>query len=195
MRIVGQAAISFVSHTRSTFSFFFFVIAFVSLTSSWDRPGRRAKRSLQCSTTARIVDRKRTVPSEIDRVGIYGSIKGEDCITALYGCKISLYTGRPSGQRMKTAPPEPVFGDSVMSGPLLMSGRHLISGRQLWSLMSGRLLISGCHIILTGRILKYRDKSFRTGAVLHQKCPFSHIQKPLFTWRKKTVPSTDVLES
>jgi len=31
------------------------------------------------------------------------------------------------------------------------------------------------------RDLKYRDKSFRTGAVLHQKCPFSHNQKPLFT--------------
>jgi len=33
----------------------------------------------------------------------------------------------------------------------------------------------------TVKIVKYRDKSFRTGAVLHQKCPFSHNQKPLFT--------------
>jgi len=44
-------------------------------------------------------------------------------------------------------------------------------------------------------VIKYRDKSFRTGAVLHQKCPFSHNQKPLFTSRKKIVPFTDVLES
>jgi len=29
--------------------------------------------------------------------------------------------------------------------------------------------------------VKYRDKSFCTGAVLHQKCPFSHYQKQLFT--------------
>jgi len=42
-------------------------------------------------------------------------------------------------------PPEPVLGDSVMSGRLLISGRHL------WSLMSGRLRISGRHLILTGR--------------------------------------------
>jgi len=45
-------------------------------------------------------------------------------------------------------PPEPVLGDSVMSGRLI-SGRLLISGRHLWSLMSGRLRISGRHRILT----------------------------------------------
>jgi len=44
-------------------------------------------------------------------------------------------------------PPEPVLGDSVMSGRLLISGRHL------WSLMSGRLLISGRRLILTASII------------------------------------------
>jgi len=66
----------------------------------------------------------------------------EDCISVLCGHKISLYTGRPSGQRTEDCPPEPVLGDSVMSGRLLISGRHL------WSLMSGGL-ISGRHLILT----------------------------------------------
>jgi len=59
-------------------------------------------------------------------VGIYGSIKGEDCVTALCGRKISLHTGRLSGQRTEDYPPEPVLGDSVMSGRLLISGRRLI---------------------------------------------------------------------
>jgi len=35
------------------------------------------------------------VASNRDVVGIYGSIKGEDCVAALCGRKISLYTGRP----------------------------------------------------------------------------------------------------
>jgi len=53
--------------------------------------------------------------------------KREDCITVLCGHKISLYTGRPSEQRTEDCPPpEPVLGDSVMSGRLLISGRHLI---------------------------------------------------------------------
>jgi len=52
--------------------------------------------------------------------------KREDRITVLCGHKISLYTGRPSGQRREDCPPEPVLGDSVMSGHLLISGRHLI---------------------------------------------------------------------
>jgi len=52
--------------------------------------------------------------------------KREDCITVLCGAKISLYTGRPSEQITEDCPPEPVLGDSVMSGRLLISGRHLI---------------------------------------------------------------------
>jgi len=67
----------------------------------------------------------------------------EDCISVLCGHKISLYTGRPSGQRTEDCPPEPVLGDSVMSGRLLISGRHR------WSLMCGRLLIPGRYLILT----------------------------------------------
>ena len=43
-------------------------------------------------------------------VGIYVSIKGEDCITALCGRKISLYTGRPSGQRTEDCPPSRCSG-------------------------------------------------------------------------------------
>jgi len=62
----------------------------------------------------------------VDIVGIKESIKGEDCITALCGRKISLYIGRLSGQRTEECPPELVLGDSVMSGHLLISGRHLI---------------------------------------------------------------------
>ena len=64
----------------------------------------------------------------------------------------SLYIqeGRQDKGR-KTAPPEPVLGDSVMSGRLLISGCHL------WSLMSGRLLISRRHLILTkDKPLPYR---------------------------------------
>ena len=72
--------------------------------------------------------------------------KREDCITVLCGHKISLYTGRPSGQRTEDCPPEPVLGDSVMSGRLLISGRLPISRRLL---ISGHLLISGCLLILT----------------------------------------------
>jgi len=54
--------------------------------------------------------------------------KREDCVTVLCGHKISLYTGRPSGQRTEDCPPpEPVLGDSVMSGRLLISGHLLIS--------------------------------------------------------------------
>jgi hypothetical protein len=56
--------------------------------------------------------------------------KREDCIPVLCGHKISLYTGRPSGQRTEDCPPEPVLGDSVMSGRLIF-GRLLISGRLL----------------------------------------------------------------
>jgi len=41
----------------------------------------------------------------VNGVGIYGSIKGEDCVTALCGRKISLYTGRLSGQRTEDYPP------------------------------------------------------------------------------------------
>jgi len=87
------------------------------------------------------------VRGEVLDVGIYGSIKGEDYITALYGCKISLYTGRPSGQVTEDCPPpELVLGDSVVSGRHLqsvMSGCHLrsvMSGRHLWSVISGRPL-------------------------------------------------------
>jgi len=50
-------------------------------------------------------------------VGIYGSIKGEDCIAALCGRKISLYTGRPSGQRTEDCPPSRCSGLSHVRTP------------------------------------------------------------------------------
>jgi len=53
-------------------------------------------------------------PSFPCRVGIYGSIKGEDCVAVLCGHKISLYTGRPSGQRTEDCPP-PRAGDPGLS--------------------------------------------------------------------------------
>ena len=40
---------------------FSFVISLVRLTSSWDRPGRRAKGSLQHAATARTADRKNRI--------------------------------------------------------------------------------------------------------------------------------------
>jgi len=43
-----------------SFGLFSFVISFVRITS-WDRPGRRAKGSLQRAATTRTADRKRTV--------------------------------------------------------------------------------------------------------------------------------------
>jgi len=52
--------------------------------------------------------------------------KRKDCITVLCGHKISLYTGRLSGQRTEDCPPELVLGDLVMSGRLLISRHHLI---------------------------------------------------------------------
>jgi len=48
----------------ATLAFLFFlslVIPLVRITSSWDRPGRRAKGCLQRAATARTADRKRTV--------------------------------------------------------------------------------------------------------------------------------------
>jgi len=50
--------------------------------------------------------------AEKDRegVGIYGSIKGEDCVSVLCGHKISLYTGRPSGQRTEDCLPSRCSG-------------------------------------------------------------------------------------
>jgi len=58
--------------------------------------------------------------------GIYGWINVKIVLQYYAGTR-SLYIqeGRQDKGR-KTAPPEPVLGDSVMSGRLLISGRHLI---------------------------------------------------------------------
>jgi len=74
--------------------------------------------------------------------------KREDCVTVLYGYKISLYTGRQSGQRTEDcAPPSRCSG--TQSCPDASS-----SPAASLSLMSGRLLISGRYLILTN--LSYR---------------------------------------
>jgi len=67
--------------------------------------------------------------------------KREDCeliVLHHYMGARSLYIqeGRRDKGR-KTAPPEPVLGDSVMSGRHL---RSVISGRHLWTVISGRPL-------------------------------------------------------
>jgi len=60
-------------------------------------------------------------------VGIYGSIKGEDCIAALCGHKISLYTGRPSGQRTEDCPPSRCSGLSHVRMPPHLRTPPLVS--------------------------------------------------------------------
>jgi len=68
-------------------------------------------------------------------VGIYGSIKGEDCITVLCWHKISIHTGRASGQRMEDYPPRASVRklSHVRMPPYLQMPPYLWTPAYLWT--------------------------------------------------------------
>jgi len=86
---------SFLGPSRSLF-FLSFVIPLVRITSSWDRPGRRAKGCLQRAATARTADRKRTVyilaMISIGRMRVMNKPKKK-------GSQVNPDTTSPSGQQ------------------------------------------------------------------------------------------------
>ena len=82
--------------------YFSFLTSLVGITSSWDRPGRRAKGGLQGAATARTEDRKRTVHNlamiSIGRIRVM--IKQQNVCHTLPPCPQYSEPRNPSARRI-----------------------------------------------------------------------------------------------